>query len=212
MAWVSTARRNVRSPTSSDDSHTVLFHSIVVAPQMSLTRMSRRPCAASSRSTRPDTCSGTRWSTGTAMPRPPACSTSAAVSSMVSGRFISERCSAVVRPVAYTVAPAAPNCTAMPRPAARVAPVTSATLPASGWAMPASRAVVDALQERMDVSLLPDAVDEERIIVMERLHCLTVVGLEHEQAADHRLPVVGEQRTGDDDRHRGRRRQVLLVL
>jgi hypothetical protein len=33
------------------------------------------------------------------MPRPPALSTSAAVSSIVSGRFISDRCVRVVRPV-----------------------------------------------------------------------------------------------------------------
>src|SRR6185369_3888958 len=65
------------------------------------------------------------------MPRPPAASTSAAVSSIVSGRFISDRCDRVVRPVQYTVAPAAPSCTAMPRPAPRVAPATNATFPLS---------------------------------------------------------------------------------
>ena len=37
----------------------------------------------------------------------------------------------VVRPVQYTVAPAAPSWTAMPRPAPRLAPATSATLPSS---------------------------------------------------------------------------------
>ncbi len=64
-------------------------------------------------------------------PPPPARSTSAAVSSMVSGRSISDRPSAVDRPVQYTVAPAAPSATAIPRPDARVAPATSATLPSS---------------------------------------------------------------------------------
>src|SRR5215510_8305744 len=64
------------------------------------------------------------------MPRPPARSTSAAVSSIVSGRFISERSERVVRPVTYTVDPAAPSCTAIPRPAPRVAPATNATLSA----------------------------------------------------------------------------------
>ncbi len=43
------------------------------------------------------------------MPRPPASSTSAAVSSIVSGRFISDRSEPLVRPVQYTVAPAAPS-------------------------------------------------------------------------------------------------------
>jgi hypothetical protein len=65
------------------------------------------------------------------MPRPPASSTSAAVSSIVSGRSISDRSVRVVRPVTYTVAPAEPSCTAIPRPAARVAPATRATLPSS---------------------------------------------------------------------------------
>ena len=41
----------------------------VAAPQ-SLTRMSRRPCSRSMRSTRARTCSGSRWSVGTAIPRP----------------------------------------------------------------------------------------------------------------------------------------------
>ena len=38
----------------------------------------------------------------------------------------------MVRPVQYTVAPASPSATAVPRPAPRVAPATSATLPSSG--------------------------------------------------------------------------------
>ena len=66
------------------------------------------------------------------MPVPPAASTSSAVSSIVSGRSYSERCARVLRPVQYTVAPASPSATAMPRPAPRVAPATSATLPFNG--------------------------------------------------------------------------------
>lgn len=51
--------------------------------------------------------------------------TSSAVSSMVSvARPTSLSLSRVVRPVTYTVAPAAPSWTAMPRPAPRVAPAT----------------------------------------------------------------------------------------
>ena len=38
----------------------------------------------------------------------------------------------MVRPVQYTVAPASPSATAVPRPAPRVAPATRATLPSSG--------------------------------------------------------------------------------
>ena len=78
------------------------------------------------RATRAATAPGSRWSTATAMPRPPAAVTSSAVSSMVSGRLYSLRAAAVLRPVQYTVAPASPSATAMPRPAPRVAPATSA--------------------------------------------------------------------------------------
>ena len=62
---------------------------------------------------------------------PPAALTSSAVSSIVSGRLYSERRSRVLRPVQYTEAPASPSATAMPRPAPRVAPATSAILPSS---------------------------------------------------------------------------------
>src|SRR5215213_7219074 len=86
-------------------------------------------CSSSMRPTRVRTCSGSRWSTRTAMPRPPARSTSSAVSSIVSGRSYSERSSRVDRPVTYTVAPAAPSSTAIPRPAPRVPPATRATFP-----------------------------------------------------------------------------------
>src|ERR671919_812354 len=69
------------------------------------------------------------------MARPPSRSINSAVSSIVSGRFISERCFFVDRPVQYTVAPAAPSSTAIPRPAPRVAPATNATLAASDVSM-----------------------------------------------------------------------------
>ncbi|BBG02157.1 hypothetical protein PSA01_12000 [Pseudonocardia saturnea] len=68
---------------------------------------------------------------GTAIPVPPAAVTSSAVSSIVSGLPYSDARSRVVRPVQYTVAPAAPSSTAMPRPAPRVAPATSAIRPLS---------------------------------------------------------------------------------
>src|SRR5262249_25909087 len=45
------------------------------------------------------TSSCTRWSTWTAIPRPPVSSTRVAVSSIVSGRFISDRLDRLVRPV-----------------------------------------------------------------------------------------------------------------
>ena len=78
----------------------------------------RRRSAATSASTWP----ASRWSTATAIPVPPAALTSSAVSSIVSGRSYSERRSRVLRPVQYTVAPASPSATAVPRPAPRVAP------------------------------------------------------------------------------------------
>ena len=89
------------------------------------------------RRTSASTSPGSRWSTATAIPVPPAAVTSSAVSSIVSGRSYSDRRSRVLRPVQYTVAPASPSATAMPRPAPRVAPATKATLPSSDPAMSA---------------------------------------------------------------------------
>ena len=91
----------MRRPTSRSDSQIVLSHCIDswVAPQMSLTSTCNAPCSASMRATSSTTSSATRWSTGTAMPVPPAASTSSAVSSIVSGRSISERRERVERPV-----------------------------------------------------------------------------------------------------------------
>ena len=70
------------------------------------------------------------------MPVPPAALTSAAVSSMVSGRLYSERRSRVLRPVTYTIAPDAPSSTAIPHPAPRVAPATNATRSCSAICSP----------------------------------------------------------------------------
>src|SRR4051794_23295083 len=66
-----------------------------------------------------------------ATPVPPRLVTRSAVSSMVSGRLYSERVEPLVRPVQRTVAPASPRAAAMPRPAPRVAPATTATRPRS---------------------------------------------------------------------------------
>src|SRR5262245_27437915 len=52
MACVSTASRRVRKPVSRSDSHTDLFHSILVAPQILFTRMCRLPCSLSMRVSR----------------------------------------------------------------------------------------------------------------------------------------------------------------
>src|SRR5262249_2525926 len=71
------------------------------------------------------------------MPVPPALVTRSAVSSMVSGRSRSERALRVVRPLTYTVGPAAPSSTAMPRPAPLVAPATRAIRPVNGDVMSA---------------------------------------------------------------------------
>ena len=63
---------------------------------------------------------------------PAAAPINSAVSSMVSGRPGVAGAPRVLRPVHQTLAPAAASSWAMPRPAARVAPATSATCPCSG--------------------------------------------------------------------------------
>ncbi len=95
-------------------------------PQMSFTSTSM--CPKSCRIWAASRCTWvlSRWSVGTAMPWPPSPVTSSAVSSIVSGRSYSERAERVVRPVQITVAPASPSAMAMPRPAPRVAPATTA--------------------------------------------------------------------------------------
>ena len=119
----------MRSPAERSCFQIGAFQSISFSPpHTSLTSTSSLPCSASMRATRAATASDSRWSTATAMPRPPASVTSSAVRSMVSGRSYSLRFCRVLRPVQYTVAPASPSAIAMPRPAPRVAPATSATL------------------------------------------------------------------------------------
>ena len=123
---------------------------------MSLTRTSSRPCSRSIRSTSARTCSGSRWSVGTAMPvaarrrdqfrrlldglgRP------ADLADLLAGgasRRVDGR-------------PAAPSSTAMARPAPRVAPATSATLPASGVACAHVRASVSVVMTPT-VARIPD--------------------------------------------------------
>src|SRR4051794_3089130 len=74
------------------------------------------------------------------MPVPPSAVIISAVSSIVSGRpaltwldtFGRAR---LLRPVQYTVAPASPSIRAIPRPAPRVAPTTTATRPLNGLDM-----------------------------------------------------------------------------
>src|SRR5215831_693843 len=51
---------------------------------------------------------------------------------MVSGRLYGDGLPRTLRPVQYTKAPASPSARAMPRPAPRVAPATSATCPFNG--------------------------------------------------------------------------------
>src|SRR5439155_3927940 len=51
---------------------------------------------------------------------------------MVSGRRYGDGLPRTLRPVQYTVAPASPSARAMPRPAPRVPPATSATCPCNG--------------------------------------------------------------------------------
>ena len=100
MRWVSIASRSSRRPRPRSCSHTGLLHSNrCSAPQTSLTSTSSRPWSPSMRSARRATCAGSRWSTATAMPSPPAALTSSAVSSIVSGLSTSERRWRVLRPV-----------------------------------------------------------------------------------------------------------------
>src|SRR5436305_5299734 len=60
---------------------------------------------------------------------PPSSLMIAAVSSIVSGCPYGERSPGTLRPVQYTIAPASPRARAIPRPAPRVAPATSAMRP-----------------------------------------------------------------------------------
>src|SRR5947208_3468950 len=94
------------------------------------------PVSDSSRSRSASTEATLVKSQRTGTPRPPAASTSSAVSSIVSGRFIGDADSRVVRPAAYTVAPSAPSSTAIARPHPLVAPATTTTLSCNGFVTP----------------------------------------------------------------------------
>src|SRR3954466_10305429 len=67
------------------------------------------------------------------MALPPAAVIIPAVSSIVSGRRYGDGVPVTLRPVQYTTAPASPSARAMPRPAPRVAPATTATRPFRGF-------------------------------------------------------------------------------
>ncbi len=112
------------------------FQSYISPSEMSLTRMSRRRCSRSMRAHSAATCVSSRWSVRTGIPVPPRAATISAVSSMVSGRPAYTPVAGwprVDRPLQYTIAPASPSAHAIPRPAPRVAPATSATCPFRGW-------------------------------------------------------------------------------
>src|SRR5439155_22551061 len=66
---------------------------------------------------------------------PPAVLIRSAVSSIVSGRAYGDGWPVMLRPVQYTVAPVSPSARAIPRPAPRVAPATTATCPDSEAAL-----------------------------------------------------------------------------
>src|SRR6266550_3797981 len=68
------------------------------------------------------------------MAAPPAAVIRSAVSAIVSGRPYGEGLPRTLRPVQYTVAPASPKARAIPRPAPRVAPATTATWLVNGRA------------------------------------------------------------------------------
>ena len=134
MMCVWTACRSIARPFSMESFQKGLPHSVSGSPpQMSFTKTSSRPCSSLTLWKSASTSSSTPWSTWTQMPVPPSAVTSSAVSSMVSGRLPVAGRPRTLRPVQYTVAPASPSMLAMPRPAPRVAPATTATFPVRGF-------------------------------------------------------------------------------
>src|SRR3954451_5506393 len=85
------------------------------------------------------------------MAEPPASLMIAAVSSIVSGRAYGEGLPRPLRPVQYTIAPASPRARAIPRPAPRVAPATTATCPVSGRADSGDVATGDIVRRELGV-------------------------------------------------------------
>ena len=128
MKWVSTARSSRVCPWEVESFQKGDPHSVSGSPpQMSFTRTSRRPESDRTRAKSSSTSASMVWSVRTAIPRPPSAVTSSAVSSSVSVRPGVAGRPRTLRPVQYTVAPAAPSMRAIPRPAPRVAPATTAT-------------------------------------------------------------------------------------
>src|SRR5215217_4019108 len=165
---------------------------------MSLTRTSRRPCSDSIRATRPATAAGSSWSTTRAVPCPPVAAMRSPVSSIVSGRPISDLPAArLLRPVAYTCSPARASSTAMARPAPRVAPATSAT----GWALcSVSMATMNCHTRALpggplvEVALEPGGQAADRLLELGQplqtgLAAEPHAGVgHHDQALNHHLP------------------------
>src|SRR5262249_31773109 len=93
---------------------------------------------------------------------------------MVSGRRYGDGLPRTLRPVQYTVAPASPSARAMPRPAPRVAPATSAPCPCNGVGV-----VIDSspLSQQSDDSRLhqPPFVGRRRFGVEELREMLLAV-------------------------------------
>src|SRR5205085_5067825 len=85
------------------------------------------------------------------MASPPAAVIISAVSSIVSGRPYGDRLPRTLLPVQYTIAPASPRARAIPRPAPRVAPATTATCPVSGRADSGDVATGDIVRRELGV-------------------------------------------------------------
>ena len=100
MMWLCTARSSISSPLAVDSSQNGNPHSLSSSPpQMSFTSTSSRPCSARIRPNSRSTSGSTVWSVRTAIPRPPAAVTSAAVSSIVSVRPAVAGLPSTLRPV-----------------------------------------------------------------------------------------------------------------
>src|SRR5687768_6524412 len=183
-------------------------------PQALFTKMSSR----STRAAKASTSDGSVKSHRTAMPSPPALVTSSAVSSIVSARPTSDCWSRVVRPPTNTVAPTAPNSTAMARPAPRVAPVTTATFPLRSGSL---------LRDTSSSPSLVPGEDDHPVALDGERHDLGDVEPEQVDLLGLRLPagaveqvlqvdvLVGPELGGAADlrvarlRHRGRRRVAV---
>src|ERR1017187_10315134 len=111
-----------------------LDHSAMVAPQAESTMRSSRPGSSSTRRNKVAASSSLPRSARTGMPWPPRAQTSSAVSSTVPGAP-----SAGLGPwregraATYTGAPASPSASAMPLPAPRLDPATTAIFPCKGF-------------------------------------------------------------------------------